>query len=394
MKILHTSDLHLGIYLFRENLLPRQDEIAEELLLAAEKSGAECIIMAGDIYDSKNPSADSVKACDRMIDRLFSAEKPLPVIMISGNHDNSARLSVYSSPLEKCGLYIRGSFGDYLRPVRLGDVEIYCIPHFTLQEAKWEFDGEDAELKSISEAYALMCGRIRESWDESCRHILVTHCFAAGSEISDSERACRNLSAGGTSAVDPSVFAGFDYVALGHLHKSQNVRCAADGNTLIRYSGTPMPYSFGEASNKKSCTVYDTETGDISELELPEKIKLVTLTGSFSEIRAAAQTVPDGAFVKVILTDRLSAAGLSDELYSLFPNMLNAECRMNAAEKTGSDRLDSFDIRRMTFSALAESFMRDIHGTEITDEQKLWLDEALSALGLDERGGQDDPDKT
>ena len=121
MKILHTSDLHIGISLFGEDMLPYQESIGESLCAAADEYSADCIIIAGDVYDSAVVSGEAVKCWDRLCGKLFSGSRDIPVIIIAGNHDSAPRLSVNSGLLENCGLYIRGSFRDYMKPISVGD---------------------------------------------------------------------------------------------------------------------------------------------------------------------------------------------------------------------------------------------------------------------------------
>ena len=146
MKILHTSDLHIGISLFGEDMLPYQDKIGESLCAAAVECGADCVIIAGDVYDSAVVAGEAVKCWDRLCEKLFSGGRDIPVIIIAGNHDSAPRLSVNSGLLENCGLYIRGSFRDYMKPISVGDADIYCIPWFNIAEVRELFS--DREIKT------------------------------------------------------------------------------------------------------------------------------------------------------------------------------------------------------------------------------------------------------
>ncbi|CDE82643.1 putative uncharacterized protein [Ruminococcus sp. CAG:353] len=373
MKILHTSDLHIGISLFGEDMLPYQESIGESLCAAADEYSADCIIIAGDVYDSAVVSGEAVKCWDRLCERLFSGGRDIPVIIIAGNHDSAPRLSVNSGLLENCGLYIRGSFRDYMKPISVGDADIYCIPWFNIAEVRELFS--DREIKTCTDAFLAMTDDIKSSWDKSKKHIIVAHCFVTGAAISDSERASKGaeISAGGAQMVSADVFAGFDYIALGHLHRAQTIKCSADENTAVRYSGTPIPYSFSEAGQAKTYTVFDTEVG-ISELCAPSSLSLITVKGSYDEVMAAE--VPEDAYVRVILTDRSSSAGLYENIRDRFPRMLRLECarKVSASADDSDSRISEMSVSE---AELAEKYLRDCFGWEITERQLGWLEEAM-----------------
>lgn len=173
--------------------------------------------------------------------------------------------------------------------------------------------------------------------------------------------------------VSADVFAGFDYIALGHLHRAQTIKCSADENTAVRYSGTPIPYSFSEAGQAKTYTVFDTE-GGISELCAPSSVSLITVKGSYDEVMAAE--VPEDAYVRVILTDRSSSAGLYENIRDRFPRMLRLECarKVSASADDSDSRISEMSVSE---AELAEKYLRDCFGREITERQLGWLEEAM-----------------
>ena len=378
MKLLHTSDLHIGISLFGEDMLPFQERLGVILSECVISCDADCIVIAGDVYDSAVVTGEAVKCWDRLCSRLAGIKKEnslltVPVIVISGNHDSAPRLSVCSELLEQCGLHIRGSFRDFERPIAVGDTDIYCIPYFNLSEARELFS--DSRISSYTDAFEEMTSRIRASWDPQRKHIIAAHCFVTGAGISESERASKGavISAGGAQMVSADVFREFDYAALGHLHRPQTIKCSADDKCIVRYSGTPMPYSFSEVGQAKSVTVYDTVSRCAEEIMLPELISLETVRGSYEEVMAAE--VPEKSYIRVILTDRTTAAGLYENLRERFPNMLRLEC---AAMRTadGEEKENGEEITAMSAAELAERYMHEMFGQELTAEHLKWLDEA------------------
>ncbi len=373
MKLIHTSDLHIGISLFGEDLLPYQEEIGRKISACAKKHNADCIIISGDVFDSAVVSAEAVKCWDRLCTGLFSGESRIPVIVISGNHDSAPRLSVCSELLEGAGLYIRGSFRDYLRPVKVCDSEIYCIPYFSLSEVKAVFP--DNEINTVTDAFAVLTENIRAAWDPGKKHIIAAHCFAAGASLSESERASKGavISAGGAQMVSADVFAGFEYAALGHLHRPQTVKCPADTGCTVRYSGTPLPYSFSEAEHEKSISVFDTDTGELCLEPFESTLSLVNVKGTFEEIMSR-ENVPENAFVRVEITDRASAAGIYNTVKEKYPRALRIECS-HAPVYTASPTSPS-EVEELSPEELAERYIREKFGREMTDEMRQWLAKA------------------
>lgn len=379
MKLVHTSDLHIGISLFSLDMLPFQETLGEAILSCAQKYSADCIIISGDVYDSSIVSAEAVKCWDRLCSTLFSGQRNIPVVVISGNHDSAPRLSVNSELLKSCGLHIRGSFVNFAEPVRLENADIYCIPFFNISDVREMFP--EKEILDQTDAFAAMTEVIRSKMDRSKKNIIAAHCFAAGSQTSESERSTKGASsAGGLSSVSAEVFAGFDYVALGHLHRPQNVKCT-DENTLIRYSGTPIPYSFSEAQQQKSFTVFDTDTREMILEPVPEPVRLVTVKGSFEEIMSS--DIPEDAYVRAVITDKSSAAGCHDRLRGKFPRLLRTECEFTRAAGSGGETADR--IEAMSLSELAGKYLKDVFEKDITDEQLAWLADAEMELNKQEK---------
>lgn len=399
MKLLHTSDLHFGLYLFGKSLLEFQQRLPDIIAGCAVSEGADCIIISGDIYNTKDPAGESVKAFDSFVKSLFSACH-VPVIIISGNHDYAPRLSVHSSLLETCGLHIRGSLSDYLRPVEIKDAQVYCLPYFTVSEvralAETDSSGEEHHIETQTEAFAYLTKHIKESWDNGKSHILAAHCFAAGGSVSESERASKSAMsprlAGGAQLVSADVFSGFDYVALGHLHSPQTISCP-DVKTTVRYSGTPLPYSFSEGEREKSLSVYDTAARALKCVPVEGILSLKTISGTLDEITAAASDdIPENEFVRLIFTDRPSAAGLSEMIKELYPNRLVVDCRPDVTEQSGLSSVTAEQVRSMSVEDLAQRFMTEYHKREFTDEMRMWLAEAVSASGADSGGSDSEND--
>ncbi len=372
MKLLHTSDLHIGLSLFKTSLLEYQSDLGNILRKCGEDNNADCIIIAGDVYDSYVSSADAVNCWDRICSQLFSGEKSIPVIVISGNHDSSVRLSVCSDILEKSGLYIRGTLSDYLRPVTVGNAEIFCIPFFNIAEISAMFP--DKKIDSMTAAFSALTDEIRAVMTPDMRHIIAAHCFMENAHTSaDSERA--TITAGTVQMTDAAVFSGFDYAALGHLHRPQTV--SQKNGTVIRYSGTPMPYSFSEGGQEKSFSLFDTETGRLDTIPVVTSppLRLVTLTDTYEQLLARADEIDSDTYVRLIITDKTSLSGIDKELTEKYPRRLTVQY----ADRT-SDAPSPLDsdpsMERLSMETLSSLFMNRLGLEPLTDEMKEWIGQA------------------
>ena len=246
MKLLHLSDLHLGKRIKNFPLLEDQAYILQAILEILDAERPDAVLIAGDVYDRATPSTEAVELLDRFLVSL--AERGLPVLLISGNHDSPERLAFGAQFLEKSRIFISPVYNGTVTPVTLedeyGPVDFYLLPFLKPLHVRRCFPEEPVE--SYTEAVA--CAVSHMNLDPSRRNVLITHQFVTGAERCDSEE----VSVGGSDNVDAVVFAPFDYVALGHLHGPQNI-----GDDRIRYCGTPLKYSFSESRQKKSVTLVE-----------------------------------------------------------------------------------------------------------------------------------------
>ena len=215
MKFLHTADLHIGKSIYEFNMLEDQKYILQEILRIAREEQVDAILLAGDIYDRSVPSTEAVQVLEWF---LLEALEVAPVLMIAGNHDSAERLSFGSSLLEKSGLFIAG--GKEVKEVLLedayGKVAFHLLP-FVKPAVVGASDSEEAVEKQLE--------KFQENWSAADRHVLLTHFFVCAGgkepELSDSEV---HSFVGGLDQVDVSLFAPYDYVALGHIHKPQSMK--------------------------------------------------------------------------------------------------------------------------------------------------------------------------
>ena len=319
MKILHTSDWHLGATDSGRFLIEDQvrfiDEICE--IIKAENVGA--VMIAGDVYDRSVASAEAIKLYDKAMTRMCR-DYHVPVLVIAGNHDGAERLESCSELLSTASLHICGSLHREIRKVCLEDTDVYLLPWITEEKVKSIYPEHKERISSLEEAYKVVINEIIENFDPDRKHILLAHAFIVNSETSTSDKAAV---IGTATQISAQVFDKFDYVALGHIHKPQDV------NEKIRYSGTPMPYSFGkEETQEKSVTIVDTETMEHKIVPLHPLHKRTTLIGTLEELLhpEADEDVIQG-FVKLRVTDKPVGLESLTQLKEIYPHLFECESR-------------------------------------------------------------------
>ena len=275
MKLIHLSDLHLGKRVNEYSMLEDQEYILREIIKIIDAESPDGVIIAGDVYDKSVPSAEAVQLFDNFLVRL--AERKLEVFVISGNHDSPERIAFGSRIMDAGGIHMspvyNGEIASFSMQDEYGTADIYLLPFIKPVQVR-RFCEE--EISSYTDAVQCVISKLKINTDN--RNVLVTHQFVTGSSRSESEE----ISVGGSDNVDADVFEPFDYVALGHIHSPQN--CGAEH---IRYSGTPLKYSFSEAKDRKSVTVVElAEKGQVSYKTVPliPLHDLVELKGTYAEL--------------------------------------------------------------------------------------------------------------
>lgn len=299
MKILHTSDLHIGKRVKEFSMLDEQRFILNQILTTAETEQPDAIILAGDIYDKSVPSAEAVSLFDDFLVSLARLGKS--IFIISGNHDSPERISFASRIMQASKIYLSPVYDGTIRPVILPDgeseVAFYLLP-FIKPSVVLHYADEGTDIKTYDDAMRYVVSKM--DIDKSRRNILIAHQYVTGAERSESE----DMVIGGLDNVDASVFAPFDYVALGHLHRPQYC-----GRETIRYSGSPLKYSFSEVFDKKSVTIIEISAGQapvVTERALTPLHEWYALRGTYDELTALDYYDGKGyqeAYVSITLTD-------------------------------------------------------------------------------------------
>ncbi len=276
MKLIHLSDLHLGKRVNEFSMLEDQEFILTKIINIIDGEKPDAVIIAGDVYDKSVPSAEAVQLFDDFLCRL--AKRKLHVFVISGNHDSAERMAFGGRLMEMSGVHMSPVCNGNVKPISLEDefgrVNFYMLPFVKPANVRRFF--EDSEIESYTDAVRAAVESMNVNTAE--RNVIITHQFVTGAERSESEE----ISVGGSDNVDASVFDCFDYVALGHLHGAQSI-----GRETLRYSGTPLKYSFSEKDQTKAVTVVELgEKGRVcvSSLPLAPRRDMREIRGTYAEL--------------------------------------------------------------------------------------------------------------
>ncbi len=366
MKLIHLSDLHIGKKVNGFSMLEdQQDILFKKILPIVDEEKPDCIIIAGDVYDKSIPPSEAVGLLDEFLVKL--AERNLQVFIISGNHDSAERLAFGNRLIDKSGIHISPVYQKDTAPFTMkddfGTVNIYMLPFIKPVHVRTAFESDE----TISYTDAVRMALSQMDINVSERNILITHQFVTGAERSDSE----DISIGGSDNVDASVFDDFDYVALGHLHRPQNV-----GTKRIRYCGTPLKYSFSEEKDNKSVTVVEMrEKGilDIREIPLVPLHEMVTLRGTFRELtekKFYENTSYREDYTHIVLTDENDIENALNRLREIYRNIMKLEYdNTRTRHHSRIEDLSLSDVENKSPLELFAKLYEDQNGSSMSPEQ-------------------------
>lgn len=318
MRLIHTSDWHLGRSFHGVGLLGAQAGYLDHLVEVVRDEGVDAVVVAGDIYDRAIPAPDAVELLSESIVRL--REAGTEVIIAPGNHDSARRLGFGSAILERAGVHIRTGVADIGRPVLVGDAAIYPLPYLDPASCTVT-DALGVSVRSHAAVLSAAMDRVRaDAAARGPQTVVASHCFASGGAASDSER---DITVGGVSMVPASVFAGVAYTALGHLHRPQEI---AEG---VRYSGSPVAMSFSEAGQTKGSLLVDLAadgTTSVEQVDAPVERPVAVLRGTLEELLTDSRHAhAEGAYVQATLTDASRPRRAMDQLRRRFPFALSLQ---------------------------------------------------------------------
>lgn len=365
MRFLHTADLHIGKRVNEFSMLEDQEYILRQILKTADKEQVEAVLIAGDVYDKQVPSAEAVRLFDWFLTQLNS--RKLPVFVIGGNHDSVERLSFGAQIMEESGVYLTQSYDGKVVPVRLedeyGPVNLWMLPFLKPAMVKRFFP--EQEIVTYQDALETVIGHMELNREE--RNLLIAHQFVTGAVTGGSEDSVE-VFVGGVENVDASVFADFDYVALGHIHRAQSA-----GGERIRYSGTPLKYSFSEIRHEKSVTIAELkEKGSLTVYQelLKPLHDMREVRGSYEELvlRKNYQGTNLEDYLHVILTDENDIPDVIGRLRSIYPNIMKLDYDNQRTRRNQELMKEEAAMEQSPMELLGQFFLQQ-NNQEMSPEQ-------------------------
>lgn len=359
MKILHTSDWHFGIRAGALSLAEDQRHFLKQMAERIREEKVEAVLLCGDVYDSSVVNAEAIGLYNEAM-TLLCMELGVQVITIAGNHDSAARLASCRDLLRGAGLHVTGRLERDPEPVLLdgGKVAVYSLPFFGREEVTALFPEKKEEIRSQETAMLAVCDHIRETMDKERFNIVLSHALIVNAEISESDRSAR---VGFATAVSKDVFREFDYVALGHIHKPQVI------DDHIRYSGSPLAYSFGsEESQQKGAVLIDTETGEQTFLEMKPLRRRLTLEGTYEELLAREDCRED--YLRLRVTDKYAGLELVGDLRERFPRLLEVYGK-SIGENEMLSAISVEELQTLDETDIMEKFLAENFSYQPTKEQ-------------------------
>lgn len=384
MKIIHTSDWHIGKIVNEFSMIEDQKYILNKLIELIEIEDPKVLLIAGDIYDRSIPPVEAVELLNETLNKLI-IEKNIKVLAISGNHDGGERLSFGGSILEKQGLYIAGRDEELYKKVTIEDenknINFYLVPY--KDPALTRKILEDKEIKNHNDAMISVVNKIKRELNKKEKNILVGHGYitmkrkdaikelenkyeVAELETSESERP---LSIGGTDLIDGNIFEDFDYVALGHLHGRQKV-----GREEMRYSGSLLKYSFSEVNQKKGVYILDINKEnniDIDFKPMKPLRDLRIIKGNIEDLLEEGRNIKEGKndYIQAILTDDGELINPMEKLKSVYPNTMLIT-RERKKEITEDKTSAKGEYKKKSKLELFKEFYDDLGNGDYTKEKE------------------------
>lgn len=373
MKCIHLSDLHIGKKVNEFSMLEDQAYILTKIINIIDEQNVEAVFIAGDVYDKPVPPIDAINLFDDFLVRL--SKRNLKVFIISGNHDSAERLAFGGRLMNQSGIYVSPIYHGDIQPITIqddyGDLNVYLLPFIKPAHVRHSLE---IEVSSYNEAVERAINHM--NIDTTKRNVLLAHQFVTGAIRSDSEE----ISVGGSDNVDAHLFKEFDYVALGHIHRPQ--KCIYD---YIRYSGTPLKYSFSEANHHKSVTIINIqEKGNLSIEQIPliPKRDMVELKGTYNELVAKSfyeHTTYQEDYVHITLTDEEDILDALAKLRVIYKNIMKLDYD-NQRTRHQSELSLSDAVEEKTPYEHFSDFYEMMNGQSLNDEQSAFMQQLIESI--------------
>lgn len=376
VKFLHTADWHIGRKLQGKDLLEDQQYVMNNLISKIDETKPDFLIIAGDLYDRSVPSKEATTLLQELLVKI-NIECNIPIFAISGNHDSRERLAIGESWFSKHKFYLHTRLNQAFDKITIEDTDIYLLPYFEPFEAREYF--EDDTLTTHNSATKRVIDEIYKNIDMSKTNILVAHTFVSGGLETDSER---EISVGTVENVAVEIFEKFDYVALGHLHNPNAIK-----EERIKYSGSPMAYSFSEATQTKGMRLVELSKEIFTEefISLEQNRKLHNISTTYEEVFTKVFQQNFDCKNDYFSMELSGMEGVTDPLPRIkeyYPNTLILKQKRN----NNSDSEIKFDKEMLTKSPLEliEGFYNEQTGSELTVGQKRVLVNIIDKVNQDE----------
>lgn len=378
MKVLHTSDWHLGRKFLAQDMHEHQESFVDWLIEITSTHDVELVVIAGDIFDRSIPPQESVVLFEKAITELSAASL---VYVVPGNHDSAVRLGYGGKFFAANGVHIQSSLDGIATPLEVtsGDgteLVVYGIPylHPDIHSAELGVErSHDAVLNAVMD-------RVRADLNgrESVRSIAVSHAFVTGGASSESER---DVEIGGVGDVPSRVYSGVDYVAMGHLHGAQVI---SSESGIIRYSGSPLPYSFSEEKHTKSVTLVDIPSqGEITfeVIPVPQPAPLITLRGTMEHLETSGDLDDHvDSWIRFQITDPRRPDNAMQRLSQRFNHVMHLEFDPEISETDQMTHVVRLDPHKTPPIELATSFIRYVTGDQAKDSEVEVLRESIENI--------------
>jgi len=378
MKLLHTTDWHLGRIFFGHHLTDDQAYLLDQVIDIATRNTIDVLIIAGDVYDRGVPPTEAIELLDQALRRLVK-DKGIPVILIAGNHDSPERIDFGSSIFASSGLHMRGTATADVEPIRLKDkhgyVYIYPIPY--CEPSRVRLLSEDESIRTHSDAMQYWMNYIKQIHPKGSRSVVVAHAFAVGG-IS-TEESERPLSTGGVETVDIRNFDGIDYIALGHLHSPQHILAEN-----IHYAGSLMPYSFSEATQRQSISLVELGPDGLEKVEriaLEPRRQVRIIKGELEELLRGEGS---DDYISAELTDTKALLNPLARLRDVYPHILQMKQSHFLRLAEDGNRINTEDLAKRTDLELYEEFFNYATDRELSADAKEWLASVIEDLRREE----------
>ena len=374
MKFLHLADLHLGKRVNEFSMLEDQAYILEQILEIVDREQADAVWIAGDVYDRPVPPEEAVRLFDHFLTAL--AERKKPVFFISGNHDSAERVAFGAQLIAESGIHTAPVYDGNVVPVELedayGKICVWMLPFVKPAVVRHAFP--EREIATYQDAVQTAIEAMQV--DPACRNVLICHQFVTGAARCDSEE----TAVGGMDDISASLFDGFDYTALGHLHGPQQV-----GRETVRYAGSPLKYSFSEAGQKKAAVIVELQEKGKTDVRLIPLVPLHDMReirGSYLEVSARdfyrGTAVED--YLHITLTDEEDIPDAVGKLRNIYPNLMRLDYDNRRTRNTEKLEEETSVESRKPEELIAD-FYRMQNGAALNDAQLSYMQKLLEKIG-------------